>query len=76
MISLHLPSMVSSGPDSVEIHISDAKYADRVLKGERPAAFGSMRRRKYQLTINPEAAMAIGPAIQQSLLSTVDEVIE
>jgi putative ABC transport system substrate-binding protein len=68
--------LASYGPDSVEIHISAAKYVDRVLKGERPADLPVQAPTKYQLAINLKAAKAIGLAIPQSLLSTADEVIE
>jgi len=68
--------LASYGPDSVEIHISAAKYVDRVLKGERPADLPVQAPTKYQLAINLKAAKTIGLAIPQSLLSTADEVIE
>jgi putative ABC transport system substrate-binding protein len=68
--------LVSYGPDSVEIHISAAKYVDRVLKGERPADLPVQAPTKYQLAINLKAAKAIGLAIPPSLLSTADELID
>jgi putative tryptophan/tyrosine transport system substrate-binding protein len=68
--------LASYGPDSVEIHISAAKYVDRVLKGERPGDLPVQAPTKYQLTINLKAAKTIGLAVPQSLLSTADEVIE
>ncbi len=68
--------LASYGPDSVEIHISAAKYVDRVLRGERPADLPVQAPTRYQFAINLKAAKAIGLAVPQSLLSTADEVIE
>jgi putative tryptophan/tyrosine transport system substrate-binding protein len=68
--------LASYGPDSVEIHISAAKYVDRVLKGERPADLPVQAPTLYRLSLNLKAAQAIGLAVPPSVLSTADDVIE
>ena len=52
-----------------------AEYADRVLKGAKPADIPIEQSRTVQLVVNAKAARALGIAIPHSLLLRADEVI-
>jgi putative tryptophan/tyrosine transport system substrate-binding protein len=51
-------------------------FADRVLKGAKPAELSVEQPSKFYLTINQKTAKALGLTIPQSMLLRADEVIE
>lgn len=68
--------LMSYGPNLPQMHRRAAEYADRILKGARPADLPMEQPSRFELVINMKAAKSQGFEISRSLILRADHLIE
>ena len=68
--------LISYGPDLKEQYRLAAGYADRILKGEKPADLPVQTPAKFTVAINLKTAKALGLTVSPGLREWADEVVD
>jgi putative tryptophan/tyrosine transport system substrate-binding protein len=68
--------LMSLGADVTHLFRRAAEYADKVLRGTKPAEIPVEQPTKFDLVINLTTAKALGLSLPAPLLARADEVIE
>jgi putative ABC transport system substrate-binding protein len=67
--------LISYGPDFQAVWRQCAIYADKILRGAKPADLPVEQPTKFELVVNLKTAKALGITIPESILLRADEVI-
>ena len=68
--------LVSYGVNFSSMYRRAAEYADKILRGTKPANLPVEQSAKFELVINLTTAKALGLTVPDKLLVAADEVIE
>jgi ABC-type uncharacterized transport system substrate-binding protein len=69
-------ALFSYSPELAFVGVQAARYADRILKGAKPADLPVEELTQYRLVINLKTARMLGLTTPKSVLLRADEVVE
>jgi putative tryptophan/tyrosine transport system substrate-binding protein len=69
-------ALLTYSVNDLDLYRQAAVYADRILRGAKPAEMPVEQPSRYELIVNVKTAKAIGITIPASLRLRADEVIE
>jgi len=69
-------NLMTYGPNLVEIYKRLAWFADRIIKGAKPAELPVELPTRVEFVVNRKAATALGVAVPRSVLARANKVIE
>ena len=75
MYLLTAGGLISYGPNFNDEARRAANYADRILKGEKPANLPVQAPTKYELVINLKTAKTLGLSVPPTQLTRADDII-
>jgi putative tryptophan/tyrosine transport system substrate-binding protein len=68
--------LVSYGMNMLRQYRDSALYADKILKGAKPAELPVEQPTTFELVVNMKAAKALGLSVPQSIVLRADRVID
>ena len=74
--TLEVGAFISYGPDQRAIFRRAASYADKILKGARPADLPVEQPTRFEFLINHKTAKALGVTVPPALMLQADQVID
>jgi putative ABC transport system substrate-binding protein len=73
---VEIGGLISYGPNNANLFQRAADYADKILRGSKPAELPVEQPTKFDLVVNLTTAKVLGLTISETFLLRADEVIE